>query len=669
MQLATPPRPPASIGSVAVALGVATGALDAVVAIRSGSPDASPALDPLAVAGTTGGAVAALFLLLAALPGARTRARTAALAALAATPAVAIDLALLAGLDVRGRLAGFALLAVAVAAVAGWVAGRAGSGSSAGARLDALARVAPAWIAILSVLVFVVVEVLGPGWAPRLGALVGAGALALAALAWLARPRRSAVVVGGVALVGAVLWAGTTIVTPGAPRWQVPETGASASPGAPRRVVLIVADTLRRDALGTYGGSIPTPNLDALARESLVFDAARTTAPWTLPSMVSMLTGLAPDVHLATNYSAGLPESVPTLAEGLSRAGYVTGAFVKNPNLWPSRRIDRGFDTYVVYRTPGPRESVAEVLLRPWWAPIRPPSGRAAEITDDALAWLDDVGERDFFLWVHYLDPHVPYAPPEAFRPPGPPPEGLTWRLGDEVKDLQSGAMQLGEEQRAWVRELYAGEVRRLDREVGRLLDALRARSAWGETMVVFTSDHGEEFWEHDGFEHGHSLYDELLGVPLLVKPAGLAGTRRIDAPVSTASIAPMLLAACGASFDAGALSVPLLPGIGGATDPVPVVASGMLYGEERASVVFGRFKYVRTASGAERLYDLAGDPGETKSIAPGEPERLAEGRRLLDAHRARSEELRAALGIESGRTVDVGEDQRARLRALGYTE
>jgi len=286
--------------------------------------------------------------------------------------------------------------------------------------------------------------------------------------------------------------------------------------GAPA-VVLVVFDTTRRDAVGFGGCPDPsTPNLDAILRGAWKAERAYAAASWTIPSVASLLTGRVPAAHEDADGSPlGIVAAVPTLAEDFRRAGWSTAAFVANPTLRPENGFAAGFTTY--FTTPNEGASIT--------LPGRETIRRIPE-------WLAAHRGEPFFLWIHLMDPHDPYTPVD--RPRGTTPFDPGYRgpiAGDEVNRLQLGDPPTPSA--ADVRHLealYHDEVRLDDLEIGRL---------WGETpepersrwTVVFTSDHGEEFGEHGGWKHGPALFDEVLRVPLAIRPGVGAGT--LSAPAA----------------------------------------------------------------------------------------------------------------------------------------
>ena len=259
------------------------------------------------------------------------------------------------------------------------------------------------------------------------------------------------------------------------------------------------------------------------------------------------------------------------------------------------------------------------------------------DITDLAIRWVDDNAERDFFFWTHYFDPHGPWQPPQAYHPSIKPPAGMSYTFRG-VADVRAGLKAGQPEQRDWIKHLYDAEVRYVDAEVGRLLDRLRELGLYDDALIVVTSDHGEEFFEHGNFGHGQSLYNELLGVPLIVKLPGNDNAGRVDRLVPTQAIKATLLELCGIdndSPDPNVVSiVPLLNDPNAPFEERPIYSGAACFYEDREAVTFQRTKYIRALhSLEEEMYDLTEDPGERSNIATSGTTQIETARGLLDAH------------------------------------
>lgn len=421
----------------------------------------------------------------------------------------------------------------------------------------------------------------------------------------------------------------------------------------PRNVILISIDTLRQDRLGAYGYDRPTtPHLDALAARGVLFENATAPSSWTVPSHVSLLTGLYPHSHGATGRVQSMNQTVVPLASWLGSFGYDTGGVVNFVLLGRSRGFARGFDAFEVVRRPLPEPA----------APL---------VNEKALAWLDQPRDRPFFLFVHHYDVHSDYAPKEAYRKMFVRPyEGIATGATDQLKAARSGRVELGPADAQHLSDLYDAEIRQIDDELGRFFQELERRGHLENTIVLLTSDHGEEFLEHGRFLHGWSLYKELVQVPLLIAGPGIPHGLRVTEPVSLVDIFPTVTGLLGIE------APPVVEGIdlsqawrGRAPLPTsrPVFFEtdwwlGRADGEWKRAVQRGPWKlHYAHPQQAWELYDLASDPGEHEDLAAREPEHGAALRALLAPR----------LGDSSATTprVEPSADEMEQLRALGYVE
>jgi arylsulfatase A-like enzyme len=341
----------------------------------------------------------------------------------------------------------------------------------------------------------------------------------------------------------------------------LPWGGAGCDRVAPLpNLVLVVIDTLRADHLGAYGYERPTsPRIDQLAERALVFTRALAPASWTRPSVGSLFTGLHPSEHGAVSFAGSLARDVPTLAEGLRTAGYATigvsGNFV---HVNEGSGFARGFDHFVAPRRPA---SEAEALWTEAKSPVRPLRGD--EINDTVLQLLAAREDRPIFLYVHYMEPHSPYAPGEAARrrlatDPG------AWDLApvatnDAIVELARLRPALPADARRRLVDLYDAEIAEADAAVGFLVERLLEDVLGRDTVVVVVSDHGEEFGEHGGWFHGLTLHRESLAVPLLIFDARRPRAERIDAPVDLLDVPVTLLDLAGVAPPPGVRGRPLL--------------------------------------------------------------------------------------------------------------
>jgi len=432
-------------------------------------------------------------------------------------------------------------------------------------------------------------------------------------------------------------------------------------------VILIVVDTLRADALSCYGSGASTPHLDALARDSVVFEGAHTPAPWTLPSMASLMTGVSPSVHRVDTARSALLDDWPTLAEQMRDAGYRTGAIGRNRFL-VGRGFEQGFQSYDLF--PRHRAELPLAKLFPF-VEKRALSRHASteDLTDRAMAWIEIEREQDFFLWLHLLDPHQPYTPPAGYTVGWEPAGRLStaFDLLDEVRD-GSFAPTPAEVER--VRDLYLAEVQYLDAQIGRFLQHLRQLDHYDEALIILTSDHGEELWDHGGYEHGHTLYEELLHVPLLIKLPRDGAAARVTERVDLTGVPATILELCDLPQPPGATASLRPYWLEGVLSPLPIHATATLYGNARESVIFGDFKLVHDATAASHtLHDLLADSDERYDLAGELPEEVFHGRGLLASHAARSAGLRQQLGLAAPVETELSTDAREQLRELGYVE
>src|SRR6185503_7018362 len=411
-------------------------------------------------------------------------------------------------------------------------------------------------------------------------------------------------------------------------------TGCGAGKGGSGTVILITCDTLRADRLGFDGFTGATsPNLDELAQEALVFDCAWSTAPLTGPALAALLTGRLPEeLGLADNRNV-LAGAATTLAERLSTAGIATAAVVSNwvlrrrPEL-PGAGVQQGF-AHFDDRMETPEGNRPDLRER-----------GARETTDAALAWLDSLDSRassdaarssePFFLWVHYQDPHGPYTPPpECLAPLQEAAGEAELEVGTDQRGrgvLPSYQVVDGERRPAAYRARYEAEIRYFDRELGRLLAGLRARGLFERALLVFTADHGESLGEHGyWFSHGQHLHQELVHVPLLVRPpGGVAPARRVSAPASHLDLFPTVLGVFG--LDPGPTrGLDLLA----AELPAERVLPQSLRGGWSASDARHR---LLVEQGRQQLYDLAADPREEHDLSALEPGLV---RALAAAHKS----------------------------------
>ncbi len=383
-------------------------------------------------------------------------------------------------------------------------------------------------------------------------------------------------------------------------------------------IVLVVIDTLRADHLGAYGYARPTsPAIDALAAKGALFERAYSHAGWTLASFASLLTGQYPHSHRAVRDQKNpvlfgeITQETVTLAESLKAAGYATAAFVNNPFLKPGLNMNQGFDVYDIADADNKQH-------------------RSAKVTVDAgMAWLDQQPGPAFLL-LHFMEPHVGYDPPAEIRGTFAPKEGLPV----PVPFIGAGMSRAGPTPEPAVREaiigLYDEEILAADQAVAELVRRLDER--WWRTLLVVTADHGEELWDHGGFEHGHTLYGELVHVPLILAGAGAPPPGRYRGTVEHVDLFQGLVARAGAARPPGSEGTDLWT-LATASPPEGRVAlsESVVHGGELASVVNGEHRLVvDLASRGMELWEVAPDASEREQLAEDESREL--GRPLFRA-------------------------------------
>jgi arylsulfatase A-like enzyme len=439
-------------------------------------------------------------------------------------------------------------------------------------------------------------------------------------------------------------------------------------------VVLISIDTLRADHLGCYGYDFETsPNIDRLATESTRFTKVFSQSSWTLPSHMSIMTSQYPSVHGVGPSQRALADTAITLAEVFSDRGYETAGFVSWVFVGKQWGFAQGFDRYIEL-----------------WGPPKTsddPAGgafSAKQVTDYAVRWIKGKHSNAFFLFVHYFDPHMNYSPPPPFDTmfdasySGPGSGEWSW-IRSYIKWLDKNAKPIGERDLKHIVALYDGEIRCVDGQIQRLLDALDDSVGLDDCLVVVTSDHGEEFNDHGSMEgHGWTLYDEILHVPLIMRmPGGLPSGVVVDSSVALIDIAPTIL---------DLLSIPAPREFQGRTFADMVHGPGSsgerryLFGEtyrfnRKRSIRGPRYKLIHTEDTgvgkggvrwAERweLFDILRDPKEQED--------------LFDEHSSVAEILAGELEqfrlaqpdtAKHGKRVEIPEQDLQLLRSLGYVE
>jgi len=335
----------------------------------------------------------------------------------------------------------------------------------------------------------------------------------------------------------------------------------TVSPSDLPNVVIVVIDTLRADSLSCYqekvSSSVTTPNIDRLAANGARFLSAYAQAPWTRPSTASLFTGLYPASHGIVTPFDPLSQALPTMASMLKRRGYQTVGFSANPQVSPTFGFHNGFDRFWSSTTRLVDKSAGVRLLRKWGlgkSEKQPSRGVLHSTADDVnLAierWLkEEPGDAPTFLYVQYLDPHDPYtAPEDLLQSP---------RLGDVDESVLyasqelppyplegSSLPELDPQELHELQRRYDTEIRFVDDRLGKMLESLRAAGIWGEDdYLIITSDHGEEFHEHQQWQHGRSLFEEMIHVPLIMVGPNIPAGDVVQKPVELVDVLPTVAA------------------------------------------------------------------------------------------------------------------------------
>ncbi len=474
----------------------------------------------------------------------------------------------------------------------------------------------------------------------------------------------------------------------------------------PLNVVVIVLDTLRADALGCYGYARPTsPNIDRWASAAVLFENAQSAAPWTAPSLISLMTSLYPNVHGVVTYDepGAMNERVVTLAESLAAQRYRTAAFTEGGYAVADFGLGQGFETY----------ENAEIAAREPISDDLKSQGRLHSNVRHALNWVDAHKSEPFFLFFHSYETHTPFAAPDehvrVFRPNWDareeheklatvrrrwideheidaaglqllaahrehcaPANDLDPRgLEEKMRELNVGALDPG--RLALWRDLYDAEVRYTDAEIQPLLERLSADDLRENTVVVLVSDHGEAFGEHGRFGHGGVLHEELLRVALIVRAPNVA-PRRVPDVVRTVDVMPTLLELAHATPASHAMQgrslVRLLDGHSLRSEPSFSHALGQRGRESRLwSVRDARWRLVwDEQQRAAQLFDLAADPGELSDVAAAHADVVA---RLMGALRAQCamEALYVERAVGAAHSPHADAERSRELDQLGYVD
>jgi arylsulfatase A-like enzyme len=434
-------------------------------------------------------------------------------------------------------------------------------------------------------------------------------------------------------------------------------------------VILIMIDALRADRLGCYGSTHPaTPNIDALARDGVLFRQMYSQTNNTKPSTATLLSSRYPTEHQTLHKISVLPDNVTTIAEVFGKAGYYCGGIVSNVNLAPIHNFQQGFHEYT-YLPPkflfGANEAASRLVIYGVLRQIKMKLNKSIWVHhfyrsgETVTGYFEDFlgrnKDKKFFLFIHYMDPHDPFFehpyngkgyarvvmenPPERFTEPF-------------VKN-------------------YAQEVEYTDQWIGRLLSDLKQAGLYESSLIALTADHGEEFYDHGGWWHGTTLQEEQLRVPLIIKlPGGKNAGLADDSLASSIDVSPTLLTEAGLWIPSAMRGIALFDSSGRVIPQSQVYGEADFEGNVAQMLRIGDWKYIQTNPENPRrrppvqLYNLADDPREERNLADSQPDKIRELKALLQAQQ---KELLSTRETGAQRSVDRATQER--LRALGYTQ
>jgi choline-sulfatase len=432
-----------------------------------------------------------------------------------------------------------------------------------------------------------------------------------------------------------------------------------AQPPQARNAIIILIDTLRADKLSPYRKEtrVRTPGLQTFLSGAAVMQNARTQENWTKPSVATLLSSLLPWQHNAVTGDAVVPDAVELMPELLGKRGFYTGAFIANGYVSDKFGFKQGWSSYRNYIREGRRNT-------------------AQYVAADVLDWLDTrPKDKPFFLYMHTIDPHVPYKPPSHFlsmydTEPYSGPIDFTG-TSELLEKIKIGSMRVSTRDKVRLEALYDAEISYHDVHFAALMEGLKQRGLYDDTMVVITADHGEEFWDHGSVGHGHSVYDELLHIPLIVRVPGLTeAQQRVPDAVGLVDVMPTVLDAMGQEIPGHLMGHSFLPELRGEAQSAPRTAvSGFMRGWRTVGI--GRYKLIQRTLDHAWVYDVKSDPHETQDLAQARP--IARGylRGLLGLALAAQPEERdervRKLREHTQEKTTIDKKTEAQLKALGY--
>ena len=430
-------------------------------------------------------------------------------------------------------------------------------------------------------------------------------------------------------------------------------------------ILILVVDALRADRLGCYGYERATsPYIDLFSKDALFFESCYSTSPWTKTAVGSLFTSLYPSQHGAFFFHSRLPDKRLTLAEVFKNRGYDTLAFQTNPIITRDYNFDQGFSSY------------SDLTFE-----------RAEHVNAQIFSRLRKK-RKPFFAYMHFMETHLPYEPPPEYYSLFETDKGPFGISGtqDAFQTRLLNELGLSDKDKRYFSNLYDGEIRYFDDRFKELIVFLKEYKLYDNTIIVLTSDHGEEFWDHGGLEHGHTLYNELLHIPLMIKPAGPPSGKIMEQPAQIVDIYPTLLHLAGLECPDSVEGVSLVSP--SENEKRPLYFEGLLRGAESKGILRGGIKLIentgvmnpyaleyiegfkKTHSAKDmnpfELFDLSGDPGEKNNKFLAEKNAATELRALLFRYKTAV----FPLGTDSQKDKSGRkqmEKTRDNLRSLGY--
>ena len=433
---------------------------------------------------------------------------------------------------------------------------------------------------------------------------------------------------------------------------------------ADSNLFFIMIDTLRADHLGCYGYTRDTsPQLDRIAHHGIVFSNFYSVSNWTTPAIASLFTGLYPrEIYGPGTIDDVLKEAIPaevdTLAEVLQSAGHRTVALVTHPMIHPQLGFAQGFSEYRMLlkeRLPLKKSPTHWIFSGDW-----DKYGLSVdELTKEVSTLLGQIAKTPFFVYLHVIYPHAPYIPPPPYKE----------MFGEPYRDVQWYSSIPRKEKEGLI-NAYDGEIRYTDTLIGNIFQDLKIRGLLESTYVVITSDHGEGFWEHGFYEHGHCFYDEVIKIPLVIyPPGGRPEPLRIDAPASNIDLFPTVTDLLGLDHPTAVHGNSLMRFV---RPPIPPEDKSVLFSErphsadlDAMALIHGHLKYISSPRlKRDFLFQLNADPEEKSNLAHSKRDVIKQMNALLLEHRETVDKKRASLRREH-RQLD--QQTQERLKSLGY--